>query len=186
MDANDAKELLTSIRAETTIMSNAENVLKLISGHEIGDKAMQQIEEEQPIAYVTARANGLVAASRVDIVEGKFVDGKQVTKITWFCKDAVATRKALIDKKTDLLGENRAGVERVINKHDLDRNNSIIRKNAMKQMVLANKIVKQEELDAIHQAKATKAANIYEIGRLLIPVDAQKVVVSQMIATTGK
>ncbi len=186
MDAGDAKQLLTDVREQTKHMANLENIIKLVSGQEIGDKAYAAIEEEQPTEYVTARANGGIPVSRADKTDKVDDKGNVVYKIVWFIPSAVASRKALGDKKVNPLGEDRDSVEHVINTYDMRRNNITIRKNAIKTIAAAAKIVKQEQLDAVHKAKATKAANIYAVGQALLAKANPVQTVSVMVATPAK
>jgi hypothetical protein len=185
MDVSDAKDILSVVRAEAKIMTGQSQLAQLLAGGEIPDKAMEQIEENQPIAYVQARAAGAIPQSRADDtgrIDGK---GAKIYKIVWFIPPAVAVRKALTDKKSSL-GNNGAdanekdGAEMVINALDLQRSKINLHKTAITQWTKAAKIIKQEEIAAIHEAKKTKAANIYALGQKMLATaePIQKVVVA--------
>lgn len=169
MDGTDAKSLISTIRAEAKILTAKSQLKQLLSGGEIPDKAMALIEENQPIEYVNARAEGARAVSRADDTGKVDKDGKRIMKIVWYIPDAVAVKKALNDKKNPMPdGEEKEGADKDINNLELARDIINHRKTAMTQWVKAAKIVKRQEVAAIHEQKKTKSINIYALGQKLL------------------
>jgi len=173
MDAGDAKDLLHVVREESKVMTSQSQLLALLAGGEIPDKAMKAIEEAQPIKYVEARAMGGIPVSRADDT-GKIDDkGNRIFKIVWFMPQAVKAKKelgakGLLNVKDGEFSSNKEGTEKVLNELDLQRGKINFHKTAITQYVKAAKIIKQEELKALHDAKKTASINIYALGQAML------------------